>query len=91
MIILFLALCKATDVKKFDMHTVIKTETWLDGIIGKVFGSLAYVTSDNLSSHPLGGFNSCVSPKLRQPCRFCMISGDQLQETVVTEQLDIRA
>lgn len=35
-----------------------------------VFGTVAYVTSDNLAAHTLGGFNESFSPNVNKFCRF---------------------
>lgn len=96
-----LALCKSEDVKECGLQpladlinaevSVLENEgLCIQGIHDRVYGSLMYICGDNLNSHALGGFNTSFSPNVLRPCRFCMVTRDEIQDVINADALTLR-
>jgi len=96
-----LALCKSIHIQKYgfgpiathvneDMHVLENSGITVDGYPHEMRGSLAFIAGDNLNSHMIGGFNVCFSPNVLYPCRFCLTTNSELQETHTVDALSIR-
>jgi hypothetical protein len=51
----------------------------LDGVSKRLFGTIVTVSGDNLTSHALGGFQSCFTSG--RVCRYCMATKLSLTDT----------
>lgn len=96
-----LALCRSEDVKEFGLQPIadlINAELLvleneglcIQGILDRVYGSLMYICGDNLNSHALGGFNTSFSPNVLRPCRFCLVTRDEIQDVIHADELRLR-
>ena len=94
-----LALCNSGDVKRFGFKAVADMisddvkqleDCGLEVSGQKLYGSIAYITGDNLNSHLIGGFNASFGPKVLHPCRFCMTSNSELQSVIECDLLEHR-
>jgi hypothetical protein len=99
--IFLLALAKSLHIQKYGMRRiaeVINTDLLLmenEGItvVGypdRIFGALAFIAGDNLNSHLIGGFNASFSPNVLRPCRYCLISNEELQKCDFSDDLPMR-
>lgn len=75
-------LAKSQDVRDFSLAAVLEpllndisileTEgVFIESLGQTIFGTVAYVTADNLAAHTLGGFNESFGPSVNRFCRFC--------------------
>jgi len=94
-----LAICNSSDVKRFGLKAVADIisqdvkQLEQSGITisgKKLYGSIAYITGDNLNSHMIGGFNGSFGPKVFRPCRFCMTTSSEVQTVIEAHLLQLR-
>ena len=88
-------LAKSQDVRLFGIAAVLQPllndisilETdgvFIESLGETVFGTLAYVSSDNLAAHTLGGFNESFSPNVNKFCRFCDADSADISDVTKT-------
>lgn len=73
------------DVRQFETDGI---ELQIDGQVKLVYGSIVSVSGDNLTSHALGGFNSCFSSG--RVCRYCMTTKMSLTNIYCEDQCTLR-
>ena len=82
-------ICKASYLKEFGLSKVVaplindlkileNEGIKIDGIPSKVKGSLAFIVSDNLGSHQIGGYSTNFN-STSVTCRFCLASASEMQ------------
>ena len=88
-------LAKSQDVRLFGIATVLQpllndisileTEgVFIESLGETVFGTVAYVSSDNLAAHTLGGFNESFGPNVNKFCRFCDAGSADISDVTKT-------
>ncbi len=90
-VIQLVSLCLSEDVKQFGLDRILETvireleELEITGIVIpevpiplKV--GLAFVSGDNLGSHQIGGFHEGFSGRKARICRFCLATGEEIQD-----------
>ena len=96
-----LALCKSKDVKEYGLEAVARllnlelSVLENEGIVvprypNRVRGALSYISGDNLNSNMLGGFQCSFGPNVVYPCRFCITTNLQMQESLASTSFTIR-
>jgi len=75
-------LAKSQDVRLFGLAAVLRPllndisvleseGVYIESLGEAILGTVAYVSSDNLAAHTLGGFNESFGPNVNKFCRFC--------------------
>ena len=95
-----LCLCKASDVNEFGLDavarclneelSVLENEGIDVGLPNKLHGALVAICGDNLNSHCIGGFNESFGPNVFRPCRFCMVTRDNVKTCTEVSKLQCR-
>ena len=96
-----LALCKSIHINKYgfgpiashfneEMHVLENSGITVDGYAHEIRGALAFIAGDNLNSHMIGGYNACFSPNVLYPCRFCLTTNSEMQETFTVDEMSLR-
>ncbi len=95
-----LCLCKSKHITKFGLQfvaqcvneelTVLENEGIDIGQPEKLYGALAMIVGDNLNSHMIGGFNCSFSPNVFRPCRFCMVTRDEIKTVLEVDKFTSR-
>ncbi len=60
------------------------------GLPQKLHGALIAICGDNLNSHSIGGFNESFGPIVFRPCRFCMVTRDEIKTCTDISKLNCR-
>ena len=96
-----LAICNSNDVKRHglkavadiimdDVEILEQQGLAVSGCNENVYGSLAYITGDNLNSHMIGGFNASFGPNVVSPCRYCLVTSSEVQTAIESDLLSSR-
>jgi hypothetical protein len=99
--IFLLVLAKSSHIQKYGMRRIadvinkdlLVMENEGVAVVGypdRVFGALAFIAGDNLNSHIIGGFNTSFSPNVVHPCRYCLVSNEELQNCYISDNLPMR-
>ncbi|KAK6188852.1 hypothetical protein SNE40_004945 [Patella caerulea] len=74
----------------YDLKILENEGIIIPNLTEKLYGTVAFVSGDNLGSHQIGGFTESFGSNVHKICRFCMASPEQIQTNHDPNQFELR-